>query len=420
MKRHVIIGNGIAGISAAETIRSLQPQANISIIAAESFPPYSRPMISLVLEGRIKHDRLPIRGPDFYRRFGINSIIGEKAIAIDVDRRRVITDRGQIVEYDRLLIATGADPRPIKATGTDLENVSFLRTEAHVRKIVQALSTVRHALVLGGGLVGFKAAYGLMRRGIKVTMLISSGYPLSMQVDPIAGRLILDELVSNGLEIRTGVEATAFTGHRAVKEAYLSDGGSMECQLVMIGKGVVPALDFVPKDKIHLDLGIVVDNHLQTSVPGIFAAGDVAQAMDVVRNQTWVNAIWPVAAEQGVVVGSNMAGRPVSYRGSLGRNVMRIFGLNVMSGGMVNPPPGQGYKILSRLDPIHKFYRKVTLRDDTLMGLTMIGDIEHGGVILSLIQRQLPLMVEPELLLEPSFNFSTLLAGMSPERRYTA
>jgi len=342
MTRHVIIGNGIAGISAAETIRSLDREGNITIIAEEKVPPYSRPMISLALEGSIGHEHLPIRPPDFYSKFGIDALIGERALSIDVDGRRVITAQGRTLEYDRLLIASGAGPRPIKAVGTDLANVSFMRTEAHVGKMLRVLPEIKHALVLGGGLVGFKAAYGLMRRGIKVTMLIRSSYPLSMQLDSNAGQLVLHELVANGLEVRTGVEATAFAGTNGVQEAHLSDGSHLTCQLVVIGKGVLPALAFVPRDRIQVDLGIMVDDHLQTTVRGVFAAGDVAQAMDVARKRSWVNAIWPVAVEQGRLAGANMAGRPVSYRGSLGRNVMRIFGLDVMSGGIVTPPENNG------------------------------------------------------------------------------
>jgi NAD(P)H-nitrite reductase large subunit len=410
MTKYVIIGNGIAGISAAETIRSLDPQSKITIISKEESPPYSRPMISLLLEGAIGHEQILIRSPDFYSQQEIEAHVGERVVSLDTDGQCVLTDQGQSVAYDRLLIASGADPRPIKASGTKLGNISFLRTEAHVTNMLKVLPGIKHALVLGGGLVGFKAAYGLLRRGIKVTMLIRSGYPLSMQVDATAGRLILDELVANGLEVRVGVEATAFAGNGTVREAGLSDGSRLACQLVVVGKGVLPALDFVPRDKIEVDLGIVVDDHLQTSVPGIYAAGDVAEALDVVRNRTWVNAIWPVAAEQGRVAGANMAGRPVVFRGSMGRNVMRIFGLNVLAGGIVNPSSDENCRILTRFDPARNTYRKLTLRADVPVGLAMVGDIEQGGVIISLIQRGLPLTVEPELLLEPSFNFATLLA----------
>jgi NAD(P)H-nitrite reductase large subunit len=410
MTRYVIIGNGIAGISAAETIRSLDRDGSITIIAKEKFPPYSRPMISLALEGSIRHDQLSIRPADFYSRFGIEALVGERALSIDVDNRQVVTVQTGTLEYDRLLIASGADPRPIKAAGTNLANVTYMRTEAHVAKMLQALPEIKHALVLGGGLVGFKAAYGLLRRGIGVTMLIRSSYPLSMQLDGTAGQLVLSELKANGLEVRTGVEATAFVGTNAVQEAHLSDGSHLTCQLVVIGKGVLPALDFVPRDRIQTDLGIVVDNHLQTSVPGVFAAGDVAQAMDAVRKRSWVNAIWPVAVEQGRLAGANMAGRPVSYHGSLGRNVMRIFRLDIMSGGIVTAPGNNGYRVLSRFDPLKRTYRRVILRGDTPVGMVLVGDVEQGGVLLSLIQRRQPLAVDPESLLESSFNCGTICA----------
>ena len=268
MQRYVIIGNGMAGISAAETIRSLDREGTIVIIAREEFPPYSRPLISMVLEGSIGPERLPIRSPDFYRQLGSEALIGHRAVAIEVDNRHVVTDQGRKVPYDRLLIASGADPRPIKAAGRELANISFMRTEAQVRGMLQALPEVTTALVLGGGLVGFKAAYGLLRRGIKVTMLIRSGYPLSMQLDATAGALILEELAANGLEVRVGVEVTAFEGNGRVRTAHLSDGSRLDCQLVVVGKGVLPALDFVPRAKIQVDLGIVVDDHLQTSAPG--------------------------------------------------------------------------------------------------------------------------------------------------------
>ncbi len=409
MPAYVIIGNGIAGVSAAETIRTLDPEASLTMIAAEEFPPYSRPLISLVLEGALPPERLPIRPPDFYQRLGIEALTGQRVVEIDPAQKRVLTDQGRAVAYDRLLIASGADPRPIQAAGLELENIFFMRTEAQVRGMLAALPQVKQALVLGGGLVGFKAAYGLLHRGVRVTMLIRSGHPLAMQVDPAAGELILGELVARGLEVRVEVEVTAFEGRQKVEAALLSDGSRLPCQMVVVGKGVTPALDFVPRRQIETDLGILVDQHLKTSAPDIYAAGDVAQAWDLVRREPRVNAIWPVAVEQGRVAGANLAGRPVAYRGSMGRNVMRIFGLDLMTGGLVNPPGGSGHQVLVRHDPRRRTYRKLVLEDGRLVGLVLVGAVEQGGVLLGLIQRRLPLAVPPERLLEPSFNFASLL-----------
>ncbi len=408
MTRHVIIGNGIAGLNAAEAIRALDADSPITMIARETFPPYSRPMISLVLQGAVGPEKLPIRDDGFYSEFRIDPIIGEEVTGIDVEERQVVTDKGTTVPFDRLLIASGADPRPVKADGVDLGNIFFMRTESHVKGMLEALPGVKHALVLGGGLVGFKAAYGLMHRGITVTMLIRSGHPLSLQLDPTSGKLVLDELLAKGLDVRVEIEAISFEGNGSVQQAHLSDGSNLECELVVIGKGVLPAHSFVSASGIQVDLGIVVDETLQTSVPGIYAAGDVAQAFDVTRRESWINAIWPVAVEQGHIAGMNMAGRRVIYSGSMGRNVIRVFDLDVLAGGMVNPPEGDTYEVLERNSPRLKVHRRLVLRENIPVGVAMVGGIEQGGVLLSAIRSERPLAVDPEKLLDPTFNYRQL------------
>jgi NAD(P)H-nitrite reductase large subunit len=284
-----------------------------------------------------------------------------------------------------------------------------MRTEAHVRGMLKGLQGATKALVLGGGLVGFKAAYGLMRRGLKVTMLIRSGYPLSMQVDETAGKMILDELLRHGLDVRVNVAAEAFDGDDRVRAARLSDGSRLDCDLVVIGKGVLPALDFVPRDRIDVDLGIMVDDHMATSAAGIYAAGDVAEFIDVARGTRWVNAIWPEAVSQGRLAGLNMAGRPVSYQGSLSRNVIRIFDLDVMTGGVVDPPRDNRYETLLYQDVPRGIYRKLVFKNDLLVGLVMVNAIEQGGVLLSAIHNRLPIRIPRRQLISPGFNFRKLL-----------
>jgi nitrite reductase (NADH) large subunit len=407
--RHVIIGNGIAGVTAAETIRGIDPESSITIISGEAFPPYSRPMISMVLEGSVTADRLPIRSPDFYESLRIQAVVGQWVRRVDVENREVVTERGEKFPYDRLLIATGADPRAVRAPGHDLANIFFMRTEADVKAMLKALPATRSAVVLGGGLVGFKAAYGLLRRGIKVKLLIRSGYPLSMQVDEYAGKMLLQELVDNGLEVQVGAEVASFEGRKSVEEVVLTDGARLQCDMVVIGKGVRPALSFLPLDRVETDLGIIVDDYLRTSVPEIFAAGDVAEHFDIARKARWVNAIWPVAVEQGHVAGMNMAGKEVPYRGSLSRNVIRIFGMDVLTAGVVNPPPDEDCRCISHHDERTNTYRKLVLRGDKLIGFTMVNAIEQGGVLMSLIHHEIPIPLPAGRLLSPLFNYAQLL-----------
>ena len=188
-------------------------------------------------------------------------------------------------------------------------------------------------------------------RGLTVTLLIRSGYPLSLQVDETAGRMIQAALVAHGLDVRVDIEVTAFEGNGRVQRARLSDGSVAECDIVVIGKGVLPALDFVPREAVDIDLGIRVDAHMQTSATDIYAAGDVAQSIDIARQTGWVNAIWPEAVTQGRLAGLNMAGRPVAYEGSLSRNVIRIFDMDVMTAGLLTLPEDDGYHAASARQP---------------------------------------------------------------------
>lgn len=408
---YVIIGNGVAGVQAAEQVRRFDRDGNITMVADETFPPYCRPMISLLLEGSVQPGQLPIRGEDFYRRLHITPVLGRRVSAIDPASRTLTIPDGDTIAFDKLLIATGADPRPISAQNQNLKNIFYMRTEAQVRQMVESLPRDGRALVLGGGLVGFKAAYGLLCRGLTVTLLIRSGYPLSMQADPIAGRMIQRILEEKGLTVRVGVEVEAFEGSRGVKSARLSDGSVVDCDRVVIGKGVLPALSFVPKEAIDVDLGILVDEHMETSVSGIYAAGDVAEFIDIARESRWVNALWPEAVNQGRIAGMNMAGRKVAYPGSLSRNVMRIFDFDIMTGGLVNPPDTGQYRIFSHIDERRQLYRKLVFDGDILKGMVMLNQVEQGGVLLALMGTRQPICIPKQRLLDPGFNFRQLIGS---------
>lgn len=406
---YVIIGNGIAGVSAAESIRQFDPEGNMTIIGDETELPYYRPMISLVLEGTIPVEKLPLRDRNFYDKLNIQPVLGERVTAIDAENKSLTIGNGKPIHYDRLLIASGADPRPIKAEGVTLKNIFYIRTEAHVHQIMQALPSANRVVVLGGGLVGFKAAYALLRRGLRVTMVEILDFPLPLHVDGQAGNLILDELVAHGLEVKLETEVVGFNGKSQVKAASLSDGTEIPCDLAIVGIGVLPAISFVNRDQIQVDLGILVNNCMQTNMPQIYAAGDVAELVDIARNTPWVNAIWPEAVNQGRIAGMNMAGREVAYPGSLSRNIIRVFNMDIMAGGLVNPPSDRSYDVITSVDRRDKTYRRLVFRNDTLVGLVMVNKIEQGGVLLSLVRNRTPVMIPRENLLDRSFNFKKLI-----------
>jgi len=408
----VIIGNGIAGIKAAETIRKLDRDCGITLIAGETFPPYCRAMIGLFLGGSISPERMVIRGEDFYASQRIEPIISQWVRRINLERKEVQTDKGETYHFDRLLIATGADPRGIGVGGIDLRNIFFMRSESDVREIVRSLPGMKRALVLGCGLVGLKAAHGLSSRGLEVTIVEKLGHPLPEIIDEKGGAMISGALQRLRFNLKTGAQVVAFEGNGEVKEAHLDDGSKIACDVVVVAIGVRPSLSFLSSADIQVSAGVIVNEYMETSAPNVYAAGDVAESMDVARRERRVNAIWPVAVEQGVIAGMNMAGRKVPYQGSLGRNVLRINGTDILTGGLVTLPAGGKYRLHIMEDHRNNRYRKLVFQDDILVGLVMVNAVEQGGVLLSLMQQRTPVNISKVKLLQPSFNYSQLISNI--------
>jgi nitrite reductase (NADH) large subunit len=407
--RHVIVGTGIAGTLAAETIRKFDPKSPIIILGGEPFFPYCRPMISMLLEGSVAPEEMAIREKEDFLSRDIELLLGESVREVNVLERKLETERGKVIPFDRLLIATGADPVKIQVDGCDLANIFTMRHREDAERMLKALPEVRRVLIVGGGLVGLKAAHALLARGTKVAMVEKLAHPLPLVVDGKSGAAISQRLEEMGVMLKMGVTVASFAGNGFVKEASLDDGSRVRCDLVVVAVGSRPAVSFLGKSFIRVNQGILVDSFLETDAKDIYAAGDVAEATDVVLNRRKVNAVWPVAAEQGIVAGMNMAGKRVVYRGSMGRNVLRIGDLDVLTGGLVNAPPNEGYDVLEDENRRRKTYRKLVFKGNVLKGLVMLNQVEKGGTLLSIIQRQIPVSMEKERLLEPGFDFSQLL-----------
>ncbi len=385
--RYLIIGNGIAGTSAAETIRKIDAECSITVVSREETIPYSRPLISYLVSGELDRNDIIIRSSDFYEKLKIDVYLGKSVEKVDIEKRQVFLASGEFLRWDRLLVATGADPRMMDVEGRDLRNIFVLRNIGDAFGIVEScLSGAKKAAVLGGGLVGFKAAYGLLKRGIDVSIFITSPYPLSQVADERSGKLIKETLENHGLKVEVGKSVKKFEGNRGkVCGALLNDSSFVEFDLVVVAKGVKPVVGFLKESGVEINRGVVVNDFLESNISGIYAAGDVAEAPDMVWAENRINAIWPVAVEQGKIAAFNMVGLRTRYPGSLGRNVIRIFDLDFMSGGIVNPPSSGKYEILSRFDRLSKKYKKLVLKDDRLVGIALANCVEQGGVLLNLI-----------------------------------
>ena len=310
--------------------------------------------------------------------------------------------------YDKLLIATGASPQMVEVPGSDKEGILGLRTYRDAQLINGRLDKVNRVSVLGGGLIGLRAAYSLHARNKQVKVIVKSNQVLSQMLDKGAADLVRRKIEQKGIEVMTGLAAVEFLGGKEVTGLVLDDGRRLECELVIVGKGVGPNLELVEGTEIKTDYGIIVDDYLQTNLPNVYAAGDVAQAKDLITGQSTINALWPCAVAQGKVAGLNMAGKKVKYDGSLAMNSIEFFGLPVISIGITRPKEKE-YEQLIKEDEKNFVYKKVVLRENRIQGMILVNRIEQAGVMGILMRKKVDVSSIKGMLLEDRFDFAKIL-----------
>jgi NAD(P)H-nitrite reductase large subunit len=421
--KNIIIGSSAAGISAAETLRREDPTCEIIMISDEPNPLYSRPLISYYLAGELPEERIYYRPPDFYERNRIEAHLGRRAVRVEPRANRVILDNGEELEYDNLLLANGASPTFPEIEGLDKAGVFGFRRLSDAKEMLAMLPQVKQAVVLGGGLVGLKAAVGLKARGVDVTVAVGSPHLLSQMVDARAGEIYRALLEEHGIKVATGMEPAKILGDGRVTGVLMESGEELPAQLVVVGKGVRANLEPVEGTEVRYDYGVIIDEHCRTNIPNIYAAGDVAQSYDVVRGRHWTNALWPCAVEQGRVAALNMAGKEAVYRGSMGMNSVQFFDLPVISAGLAGLRERDfDSELIDQPGP--RVYKRLVLRGDRLVGFILVGEIENAGIIRSLVERGVSVAELKDRLLRESFGFSEvmpLIEGRGerfPEREY--
>lgn len=391
--RYLIIGNSAAGIFAAETIRGLDPNGQITMISNENCMPYSRCLTSYFLGKEIPEEGMYIRSKDYYAETGID-FIGQNVERIDVKSKSVLLESGEKVSYDKLLVATGASPFSPPLEGSDMEGVFQLRTFADAKLMAEFAPKVKTAVVMGTGLVGLKGAHGLHELGIKVIAVGSAPYLMRYSIDPESSGIFVGALEKDGYRILLNTKAVKILGEKnaegqmSVSGVVLNSGEQIPCQMVLKAIGVRPNVQLLEGSGVLVNKGIVVDEEMQTSVKDIYAAGDVAEADDFLQGGKSVSALWPTATEQGIIAGCNMAGVKRSYQGSLAVNSAVICGVGLISAGIMNLPPGVEGTVLRAVDLEKNFYRKFVIKNDRLIGMIMVGKIEGAGVLSGLIRKR--------------------------------
>ena len=406
----VIIGAGPAGVRAAETLHEHAPQARITLVSGEPGEPYARMAIPYILSGAIgedgarqrrEHRHLESLGIRYLNRRALRVHAGPSGGEVELDE-------GPRLAYDRLLVATGSSPTPPPIPGTDLPGALACWTLDDARQIAQRLGPGRRVVMLGAGFVAGVCMKSLVASGARLSVVAGrSGQILRSMMTPLGSRMLQRWLESRGVEVITsGRTLRIEPGPRLVM-----DTRSLDADLVILATGVHPNVSFLEGTGAEIRSGVVIDEHMRTSVPGIYAAGDVAQGRDFSTGEWVVHALQPTATEHGRIAALNMAGKDVPYRGSLSMNVLDTLVLISHTFGRWEGVAGGDTAEV--VDEDHFLYTRLCFDGDRLIGAITIGHPDHVGAIRGLIQTRRPLgawkaqlMAQPQLLMDAFVDLS--------------
>lgn len=425
--QHIIVGAGPAGVIAAETLRKIDPDCKITLIGDESEPPYSRMAIPYYLVENIQDSGTHLRhGQSHYSDKNIE-MVQDRVTAVDANNHSVTLAKGGSRSYDRLLIATGSTPIKPPIPGMDLDGVHNCWTLEDARNILKLAQSGSKVILIGAGFIGSIILESLASRGVELSVVEMGDRMVPRMMDETAGNMIKRWCENKGIKVYTSTSVTAvagtgagggsrsgassgggglkkiigslFGGGKASAPApaaapassssghrfkvTLSNGDTLDADLIISAAGVKPNIDFLG-GAVDIDLGVLVNQKLQSSVPDIYAAGDVAQGRDFSTGEAQVHAIQPTASEHGRIAAQNMAGVETEFEGSFNMNVLDTVGLISSSFGLWMGVDGGDSA--ESVDEANFRYINLQFQDDMLVGATSLGLTDHVGVLRGLIQ----------------------------------
>jgi nitrite reductase (NADH) large subunit len=374
--RLVIVGNGMAGHRLVEALLARPERPAITVIGAETAPAYNRILLSPLLAGEMERDALTLRDADWYAEQGIELVLGERVESIDRAARRLTTDAGRQLDYDRLVLATGSTPARPPVPGLELGGVHVFRDLHDADALARAATTGRNAVVIGGGLLGLEAAEGLRKRGMQVSLLQREDRLMNRQLDLTAARLLESELRGRGLDIHTDaqLERLVADAEGQVCAALLADGTRLAADCVVVAIGIVPQAELGRVAELEVNRGIVVDEWLTTSDPAIHALGECCEHLGNLYGL--VEPIWRQVEVLTDKLCRTSAESAESYVEKPTATKLKVSGISLYAFGPTEPEPE--HEVLSYRDPQQGDYRRLLLRDGRLEGAVLYGDTASG------------------------------------------
>jgi NAD(P)H-nitrite reductase large subunit len=413
--RYVIIGASIAGISAAAAIRENDPAGEITVISGERAGPYYRPLIPLVVAGKkseqdITYAEDPLQGKN------IVSIL-ETATGVDVKKREVRLASGQTLPFDKLLLASGGVPLKPVIPGLDGPGVYPLRNMAQAIQIREAARNSRNIVVIGGGLVGIKAALALRElepppgKGPReITVVEMLPQILSVRIDRRGSEIIRAAVVRESITMLTGTSVLEVVRKgQGVTGVKISHDRTIKADMVVVAAGVRPNISYLRHSGIKINRGVLVDAQLRTNIEGIYAAGDAAEGRDLLTGASTVGGLWSNAREMGRAAGISMAGGKVDFPGFLPvMNATEIAGIPFISVGLITSD-GDPYKVIAHEDETG--YWKLVIDGNHLIGAVFVGDLRNAGIYTSLIRNRIPISAAREKIEKRAVGYVDIMTG---------
>ena len=396
---YVIVGANVAAVGAIEGIRRHDTRSSILTISYETLGSYSRAMLAGYIEGK-SSEWLEYRGKDYFARMGVDSLYGRKVTALNPEKTKLIIEGGEEVSYKKLLLAVGGVPFKPTINGSENKELIFSFTEfSDAHKIKDALPKFESVVVIGAGFTGTEIAYTLNNLNKKVSVVELGDRVLVKALDPRSSDIAESLMKDAGIEFYLNDTVEEIAGDREITGVKLKSGKFIPCQAVITAVGVVPNGALMNNTGLSFNRGLEVDEFMSTNIPGVYGAGDVVKALDITDGQKRPLPLWPLAYQQGIVAGSNMAGANYPYIGGLPMNSLKFLKMPILSAG-ITTPPDSSYKVVSIDDPKTSFYRSLVIKDGSLKGFVTVGSIDGAGVLTGLIKNKINIEDIKDILLQ--------------------
>ena len=397
---YAIIGNGVAGTSAAVKIRDLDKTGDIEIFTDEPYPFYSRPLLPEFIAGAVEERNLFVHPPQWYEDKNIVLHLEEGGEAVRPGEREITTKKGKY-RYDRLLLAVGSNPFVPPVKGMEgKEGIFTLRSIDDAKAIKEYATKSRKAVLVGGGLLGLEAGNGLRRAGLHVTVVETFPRLLPRQLDSEGAAILQRRMEEMGFEFLLDQTCEEIQGQGKVERILLKSGRTVDADMMLVSAGVRSDLRLANSMGFETERGVIVNDRLETSIENIFAAGDVAQHRGLCYG------IWPASQRQGEVAGTNMAGGDEIYDGTVPSNSLKVIGIDLVSSGEIDADGKLECRVAS--DPERSTYRKLVFDGNCLVGCVLLGNVKGRWELLRAIETRKDITEFKEDLLSDDFDFATI------------